>query len=66
MPLPKKLNRKSLPKWTKTLSAGEIRHLDQDAGGLSLKILKRNLAKQKKGDCWACWFIGKKLGLVTD
>ena len=59
----KRINRKRLPKWTKSLTAVEIKHLANEAGGLTLRTLKKNLASQKPGDCWACWFIGKKLGL---
>ena len=62
----KKVNRKRLPKWTKKLSAAEIKHLANDAGGLRLSTLKANLAAQKDAsDCWTCWMIGQKLGLAT-
>jgi hypothetical protein len=60
----KALNRKHLPKWTKPLTAKEIRHLQNDAGGLTLQALKNNLAHQQRGDCWECWTIGKKLNLI--
>jgi hypothetical protein len=58
----KRVNRKKLPKWTRALSAAEIKHLANDAGGLSLRVLRATLASQERGDCWTCWGIGKKLG----
>ena len=59
----KRIDRKRLPKWTKVLTAKEIRHLIEDAGGLTLRAVKNNIAHQKPGDCWTCWSIGRKLGL---
>jgi hypothetical protein len=66
----KRVNRKQLPKWTKHLSACEIKHLANEAGGLTLANAQRNWEHAEKerakengqfAVCWDCLFLGRKL-----
>ena len=60
--LPKRLNRKRLPKWTRVLTAKQIRHL-AECGGLIRAALQANLNAQKRGDCWDCEFAAQRVGI---
>ena len=62
---PRRLNRKRLPKWTRSLTATEIRHL-MESGGMTLRGLKRNLAGQAPDDCRECQTIGRTLGVLGE
>jgi hypothetical protein len=68
----RRINRKTLPKWTKPLSAAEIKHLANEAGGLRLETARSNYlhhlieAKHRAeglahGVCNECLSIGRKL-----
>ena len=63
----KKVNRKSLPRWTKHLTAAEIKHMANDGGGVRLETAKKNWehAKAERAEsgfpCWDCLSIGNKL-----
>lgn len=65
----KKLDRKTLPKWTEVLTVKEIWHLIDVPKTLVLKELKVIFVKQKENrvkyskhePCWDCRFIAKKL-----
>jgi hypothetical protein len=64
-----KTKRPAAPKWMKPLTKYDKQHLkDTSKGRPTLKGFKETFKWQQENNinCWDCWIIAKRLGLLVD